>query len=279
FPTTVYFKSNRKSNIKSYVVEFCRNTSIPGIKYLVEPQRTLLERFVWLCAMVLSLIFCSHLILQTLVSWATSPVILAMDRSMRSVWQIPFPAVTVCPISKIRATKFKFTDVAAHVIRSEYVSREELETLSDVALQCEYIPDDTPGIFKNSSAVDRIEEFAFDIDMLAVHMSFRNVKRDPHIMKPLLTEEGLCYSFNMLPDTHMFSSDTFHASRNYLKHDDVEVQWSTSSGYSSSAGLNAYPYRVLGAGTKESLIFVLKVAKEEIDDWCSTAVRGFKVNI
>ncbi|GLG96277.1 Sodium channel protein Nach [Gryllus bimaculatus] len=48
---------------------------------------------------------------KSLERYLASPVIVAMDKRQRAVWEIPFPAVTVCPETKMNAKLFNYTDV------------------------------------------------------------------------------------------------------------------------------------------------------------------------
>lgn len=68
-----------------------------------------------------SLFFCGQLIWNVYVKWDTSPVIVSFAEKSTPVWQIPFPAVTICPETKAKQTVFNFTDVY-HQIFDEYLA-------------------------------------------------------------------------------------------------------------------------------------------------------------
>lgn len=53
---------------------------------------------------------CSHLIHKTWIKWDLSPVIVSFAQSPTPVWQVPFPAVTICSETKARQSVFNFTE-------------------------------------------------------------------------------------------------------------------------------------------------------------------------
>lgn len=43
--------------------------------------------------------------------WKESPVIVSFDNKPLSIGDIPFPAISICPLAKTSARKFNYTDV------------------------------------------------------------------------------------------------------------------------------------------------------------------------
>lgn len=68
------------------------------------------SRLSWVVLFGISLYFCIDLIIQTWIKWDQSPVLVSFARSPTPVWQVPFPAVTICPETKTRQTVYNFTD-------------------------------------------------------------------------------------------------------------------------------------------------------------------------
>ncbi|KAF2887320.1 hypothetical protein ILUMI_18853 [Ignelater luminosus] len=105
-------------NLTEYFSEYSDNTSIHGVRYLGEKKRSIIERYfvfslhrlIWLVILVISLYLCISSIVQTYIKWKTSPVIVSFAKSPTPVWQVPFPAVTICPETKVRQRVFNFTD-------------------------------------------------------------------------------------------------------------------------------------------------------------------------
>lgn len=52
---------------------------------------------------------CAFLIHQTYDKWDQTPVIVSFAEKFTPVWQIPFPAVTICPQTKVDINLFNFT--------------------------------------------------------------------------------------------------------------------------------------------------------------------------
>lgn len=70
-----------------------------------------LIRLWWVFAFGLSLILCGTLIRKVWIKWDQSPVIVSFAEKSTPVWEIPFPAVTICPETKSYMNKLNFTDV------------------------------------------------------------------------------------------------------------------------------------------------------------------------
>lgn len=60
--------------------------------------------------MVISLYLCISLVLSAYEKWENSPVIVSFASKETPNWQIPFPAVTICPENKVTPKKFNYTN-------------------------------------------------------------------------------------------------------------------------------------------------------------------------
>lgn len=80
-------------------------------RYFTEKKRHWSERAWWLVAFTLSTIACGYLIYNVYVKWVLSPVIVSFAEKSTPIWEIPFPAVTICPETKTYMKKLNFTDV------------------------------------------------------------------------------------------------------------------------------------------------------------------------
>ncbi|GLG96278.1 Pickpocket protein 11 [Gryllus bimaculatus] len=90
--------------------------------------------------------------------WRDSPVIIAMDERQRAVWDIPFPAITVCPKTKMRATLFNFSQ-AYDRVKNGQSDPHELSVFEDLSLLCDTSIIANGTDFRNISTIQRIEEF------------------------------------------------------------------------------------------------------------------------
>lgn len=57
----------------------------------------------------MALILCGKLIHNVYTKWDQSPVIVSFAEKSTPVWEIPFPAVTICPETKAKVELLNFT--------------------------------------------------------------------------------------------------------------------------------------------------------------------------
>lgn len=89
--------------------DYCNNSTIHGMKYMGERRRPWAERLWWVIAFSFSIYLCSRLIYNVYTKWDQSPVIVSFAEKSTPVWQIPFPAVTMCPETKAQSELFNYT--------------------------------------------------------------------------------------------------------------------------------------------------------------------------
>ncbi|XP_059083405.1 pickpocket protein 28-like [Tigriopus californicus] len=83
--------------LKEQALAYADGTSIHGIKYTCEPGRTLLEKFIWITLCVCSIVLCSFLIQPIYSKWRTDPTFTTISSTDYPVWNLDFPAFTICP--------------------------------------------------------------------------------------------------------------------------------------------------------------------------------------
>ncbi|KAL1122769.1 hypothetical protein AAG570_003096 [Ranatra chinensis] len=193
-----------KASVKEHVHDYCSKTSIHGIKYVGERDRPRAERLWWTVMLVLAASGSGYNIHKIWRKWTTSPVIVTFAERSTPVWQVPFPAVTICPQVKSRATIFNFTDVYSKLVSGTElptVNRTLLSDAAKVSLVC------TPKVEVKNSTEETVDESVIDFlikvapkleDALNLcKWNNLNIKCEK-IFKPLMTEEGICYTFNLL---------------------------------------------------------------------------------
>ncbi|KAG5867982.1 Pickpocket protein 28, partial [Gonioctena quinquepunctata] len=97
-----------------------------------------------------------------------------------------------------------------------------------------------------------------------------------NLFTPMLTEDGLCFTFNMLDRTELFRENV-HFHGDYLNSGRSSQGWTLEDGYPKSAGTETFPRRALSAGSSAGLFLVLKTLKPDLDYVCRGPVQGFKV--
>ncbi|XP_055306473.1 pickpocket protein 28-like [Sitodiplosis mosellana] len=119
-------RSAKKKIVRS-VNEFCKNSSIHGIRYFVEKIH-LIERIWWIVALGLSVYLCVGLIHHLWHKWRENLIIISFDHQPFPVGNIPFAAITICPMTKAISKKFNYT----HVYRSMFkLDGEHSQTVTE----------------------------------------------------------------------------------------------------------------------------------------------------
>lgn len=60
-----------------------------------------LNRLFWTLSVIVSLLLALYLIYDLFTKMQDSPVIVSLGKSFTPIWDIPFPAVTICSENKI----------------------------------------------------------------------------------------------------------------------------------------------------------------------------------
>lgn len=82
-------------------------------------------RIWWAVSMAVSLYLCITLVLSAYDKWESSPVIVSFATKETPIWQIPFPAVTICPETKALPGKFNFSRYLQMKKENKVLSKEE----------------------------------------------------------------------------------------------------------------------------------------------------------
>ncbi|VEN47372.1 unnamed protein product [Callosobruchus maculatus] len=93
---------------------------------------------------------------------------------------------------------------------------------------------------------------------------------------PILTEEGVCYSFNILDKGDMFRDNVEFVLPNYHCATPMK-NWDVEKGYTAFE-TDAYPRRALREGQKNALSIMLKTKKEDMG-MCSNFETGYRINV
>lgn len=74
---------------------------------------------------VLSIYGCASLIETVYDKWTRSPVVVTFAEKPTPVHDIPFPAVTICPVTKVKSKVLNFTTIYQHLVNGGNVTDEE----------------------------------------------------------------------------------------------------------------------------------------------------------
>ena len=76
--------------------EYAENTTIHGINYIFESGIPVIERLLWIVAMIIMLCFASLLSIKAYIEWEDHPVVTTVMSTGKPIKEIEFPAITIC---------------------------------------------------------------------------------------------------------------------------------------------------------------------------------------
>ncbi|KAM8721472.1 hypothetical protein ACLKA7_007361 [Drosophila subpalustris] len=274
--------------------DYCQHTSIHGVQYLGERDRPIKERLFWLTVFVVSIYSCTKLIYSAYTKWDATPVIVSFAEKSTPVWNIPFPAITICSETKRVLNKasgnnsyanlynqFTADMRATRIFKPQNITAGELEEFRTLLHVCNshIIEQDMPLIpgeeIDYFNVLERMlppfERYFFYCRWLS-HFD----ECDKYFSKTL-TEEGICYTFNGLRPTEIYREDTYQYHHSIAMGNFTESSWSLEDGYDAASDVETYPARVLSAGSRSGIFMTLQSFKQEVDYACRGPVQGFKV--
>ncbi|KAH8361996.1 hypothetical protein KR200_002218 [Drosophila serrata] len=250
--------------------EFCRNTTIHGLKYINNSKLRSSDRFFFGIALLTVLSCAIYLIQDAFDKWNTTPVIVGIDPELTSITNEPFPAVTICNLNQALAKKV--TNLAKNSM--EFAMLQSL-CRKQVDLNM---------VTGNSS---NWEEFILNISqpcksmVIACHFGADDYEC-ARLFHPIVTDEGLCCVFNMLQPKFMYRKSVPLSHRNMtLPPGFQSVNWHAELGYRrrgspTDEGISLYPRRSQGTGESLGLSLTLDVQADAY--YCSSSSSiGFKV--
>uniref|UniRef100_A0A182PN36 Pickpocket n=1 Tax=Anopheles epiroticus TaxID=199890 RepID=A0A182PN36_9DIPT len=251
--------------------DYCCNSSIHGFKYFVGSSRTRVEKIFWVSMCVLSIYGCGGLIRTVYDKWMRSPVVVTFAEKPTPVYDIPFPAVTICPITKVKSNVLNFTAVYQRVIdgggsftEDEYDRFLAMIQVCDFAFN-KYVPMQD----FDDNLVHVLKEMAIPFEELFLGCYWRNMPVDcGELFASTLTERGICYTFNGLSADDVLRKEEYHQEFDHLGEKRSSENWSMEHGYRPNTGLKVYPLRVANPGSKAGLLVLMKSDLEDMDYLC-----------
>lgn len=138
-----------------------------------------------------------------------------------------------------------------------------------------------------STIINTLQELSVRMDETLFQCKWRNdFVNCTDILQPILTEEGICLTFNTLQADELFRAENMHREYDYMQSSSrgsssssATGQWNLDTGYSKEAAHAPYPLRVLSAGARAGLSVLLPLYKYDLDYICRGPVQGFKVHL
>ncbi|CAG4951881.1 unnamed protein product [Colias eurytheme] len=272
------------SIIKEYLIDYTASSNLHGLRYIGEKQRTIVEKIFWLFMFSSSFILCSVLIHQIWIKWNERPVIVSFAETYTPVWQIPYPAVTICVETKVKQSKFNFTEYfRLYNDPTTYVNLtvEERLLYEDVMLLCDerLAPPYARKFSIVNETIENLRELAPDISETISACRWKNTPTNncSELFSTMITQIGFCYTFNSLGAEDLFRVENLHTDYKHLEYSNKNASWSLEGGYPPNTPLETYPHRGSGYGAKAGLSFSLRVKKIDLDYLCTGPIQGFKI--
>uniref|UniRef100_A0A182WEP0 Pickpocket n=1 Tax=Anopheles minimus TaxID=112268 RepID=A0A182WEP0_9DIPT len=281
-PITVHRLKQARTSGMNIFRDYCANSSIHGFKYFVGSNRTRVEKIWWVAMCILSIYGCGSLIQTVYDKWRRDPVVVTFAEKPTPIYDIPFPAVTICPVTKVKSAVLNFTAVYQRVLREGgNVTEEEYDRFLAMIQVCDF---SFNKFLANQSYDDNLvhvlQEMAIPFEEMFVTCIWGNKYTFCNdLFKPTLTERGICYTFNGLSADDMLRQEEYHQDFEHLGERRSSENWSMEQGYRASRGLDVYPRRIVSAGSTAGLVVLLKSDVEDMDYLCGNSFQGFQTQI
>uniref|UniRef100_A0A182PJG9 Pickpocket n=1 Tax=Anopheles epiroticus TaxID=199890 RepID=A0A182PJG9_9DIPT len=270
--------------------EYCANSSIHGVRYFDRDERTACEsvnvlslpftrRFWWLVVFLCSMVGCGVMIHKTYVKWNQVPIIVTFSEKTTPVWDIHFPAITICPETKASVEKLNFTAEINFLMENYFQSNATLDsdrlnlvtTLSQICNRLFHSSFPTLVFLngKEDDIVGTLRNLSLSRHSTLGICQYNNeyILCMDHL-KETLTEEGFCYTFNLMAEDEIFRKPALHNEYQYTEN------WS-----SMTDNETAPPLRARGSGLHAGLSLFLKQMKDDVDYICTGFSQGYKLMI
>lgn len=255
-------------------------------------KRHWLERVFWTFAVIISIALCSYLVYDTWLKWQNTPVIVTFSEKSTPVYEIPFPTVTICTDVKIRKTNFNYGQVW-HELNEEAKYRKfpnvsDAKKLYILAPLCRSLPkylDEYLEMHDLSATLADADEKFYQVakryaptlsDVLS-DCSWRRYSRPcGELFNEVLTDDGICYSFNLLNASELYHEEYLNEHYHVTRHDRPSYYWNGNIPANLTEDM-IYPRRVLIGS--EGLRFQLNLPTKDKDYVCSGPVQSFKIQL
>lgn len=267
---------------KQSACEFCDITPIHGCKhFLSSANQLLIERIWWFCVFGVALYYCGHLVFNVYEERKRDPIIISFDQQTSSIYSIPFPAVTICPETKVKSSVLNMSHTFELVRKNklnETIDEERVRRLLLLLQLCDYnIYDKHETPFYSDDVLVQLRKMSIPSYEVFNSCGWKGEGVTClKYFKTTLTEKGFCYTFNAIANNDLLRKDQLDPRYN-LNSETRSSDWELDEGFHGNVGSNAFPRRIVSGGYRNSLGATLIVNKSDLDYLCGDSFQGYKV--
>ncbi|XP_065076029.1 pickpocket protein 28 [Ochlerotatus camptorhynchus] len=247
--------------------EYCLNTTIHGLKYVGTISLSIMERSFFSISFILVAALSIYFITNVYQKWQSSPIIIGLSPTATHIKEISFPAVTICNMNQA-------TRSAAEVI--EHNSVEEAVLNSICSLDGEYNLTNYEGKWST------VRTMLFHVTqpcrvMVKACRYAQKVHKCEHMFRSVLTDEGLCCTFNSVDQAFLLWNKDIAAVQGDMPDNPFQpIEWTPEGGFVGEQTNVTFPRAIAGTGANMGLTVVLDANVQEY--FCSsTSSYGFKL--
>ena len=93
------YEEVEEEDLGSLFHKFCSSSTIHGTYYWME-SKSVAGKLFWMTMVVMGVLMAGFIIRSSFVGWQDNPVITSVMQ--KSIEEIPFPAITICPTDETR---------------------------------------------------------------------------------------------------------------------------------------------------------------------------------
>ncbi|XP_036227734.2 pickpocket protein 28 [Bactrocera oleae] len=249
--------------------EYCENTSIHGLKYIVNKSLYPLERLFFAISFICVVYGAAVFVGKIYEKWNYSPMLVSINPKYTKITDDPFPAVTICNLNQAYKAKVQQFSIDS----SEYTKIQML-CKGDVNITI------SNAITDWNNLTYFIHEISQPCSNMLLKCKYAGIIFNcTEIFRPLITDNGLCCTFNMIDPMFMFrnfNSKSFANVNYHYPEGYVPVHWSSEAGYPNDLPEKFIPMKSVGTGESVGLGLILDAESEEY--YCSSSDSiGFKI--
>ncbi|XP_053947849.1 pickpocket protein 28 [Anastrepha ludens] len=255
--------------IGDYITQFLSHTTLQGLIYVSHAHLSLWERAYFLICFGIVISVAINFATNVFINWESMPVIIAQEATYTSVYNTPFPAITVCNMNQ--ALRSKTEHFPTHSL--EYAMTQKICFQKVNFSQF----DDLKPASKHDTITNFIARSGQTCDNMVVYCRYgRNRVRCSDYFREVISDEGICCAFNILHPSYLYKGK-YQFVRDFTSSiGTIPVDWNLENGYADNLPLYYYPRKTVGAGV--SLGFTLVLNANISEYICSsTFSTGLKI--